>query len=111
MFRYATILFTVAAALTIPQANAALIQGDLAPSDHMLVTDTVTGIDWVKPFLTRNETYDDAAVQAVEAAYSVHYATRQQVLDMINANFNSPPVGSPGSAAGLQDALDFFNVY
>jgi len=107
MFRYATLLLM---ALAI-SAQAALVQGNLAAGDGMLVTDTATGIDWVKPFLTRGETYNDAVVQGLETTYGLHYATEQQVVDMIDNNFGNPPVGSPGSTAGWQDVEDFFNVF
>lgn len=92
-------------------ASAGLIKGDfLNPGDGYLITDTSTNLQWLTPYLTRGETWNDGTVQAIESNYGFHYATYQQALDMINSNFNNPPV-SPGSAAGFTDAQNFFNFF
>src|ERR1017187_2322517 len=93
-------------------ARAELIVGDLInPGDHSLVTDTATGLQWLSPVYTAGNSFDDSFVQNLITDDRFAYASEAQVEAMINANFDSPPVGSPGTAAGFADAAAFFDVF
>ncbi len=92
-------------------AHASLITSDfLVAGDQLLATDTATGLQWLTPVYTSNHSYDDSFVQSIITTYGFTYATEAQVLDMIDRNFNNPPL-SPGDYTGYQDALEFFNVF
>jgi hypothetical protein len=97
----------------IGQASASsLVVGDfLNTGDHLLVTDTSTGLEWLKPLYTAGDAYDNAFVQSLISSDGFRYATEAEVVSMLNNNFNNPPVGSPGTVAGLQDVLNFFNIF
>jgi hypothetical protein len=91
---------------------ATLILGDfLTAGDQLLVTDTSTNLQWLKPLYTAGDTFNDSTVQAIIATYGFQYATEAQVVSMINNNFNNPPLNSPGTAAGFADVQQFFNVF
>jgi len=91
---------------------ATLIVGDfLTTGDHLLVTDTSTNLQWLKPLYTAGDTFNDSTVQAIIASYGFQYATEAQVVSMINTNFNNPPVNSPGTPTGFTDVQQFFSVF
>ena len=106
---------TSALALFILSAGfgqAGLITSDfLSPGDNLLVTDTNTNLQWLKPSYTSSHTFDDAFVQNIISTYGFSYSDEPTVLNMINSNFGNPPVGSPGSPTGFTDAQNFFNVF
>ncbi len=92
-------------------AHATLVVSDfLTPGDHLLVTDSATGLQWLTPVYTRNHDYDDSFVQSIIATYGFAYASETQVIDMIDQNFNNPPL-DPGTYAGYQDAAAFLNIF
>lgn len=103
----------VGATLGISQcANAALVNSDfLTAGDDYLVTDTVTDLEWLTPYYTRNHNYNDSFVQGLITTYGFRYATGQEAFDMIKSNFNNPVTVHPGNPDGLQSALDFFDVF
>src|SRR6516164_119569 len=89
-------------------ANASLIKGDfLNPGDGYLITDTSTGCQWLTPYYTRGQTYDDTVVQNLIATYGLRYATYSEASSMIDNNFGNPPQSSPGTPAGFADAQAF----
>lgn len=93
-------------------ASTTLVVGDfISPGDHLIVTDTSTGIKWLKPIYTSGQEYDDAFVQNLMTTYGFVYATETQVTSMINNNFNNPPVGYPGTTAGYTDVANFFSYF
>jgi hypothetical protein len=93
-------------------ANASLIKGDfLNPGDGYLITDTSTGFQWLTPYYTRGQTYDDTVVQNLIATYGLRYATYSEASSMIDNNFGNPPQSSPGTPAGFADAQAFFNLF
>lgn len=108
-----TLLLTLVVALGIARSSkASLVVGDfLNPGDDLLVTDTSTGLEWLTPVYTKDQTYDDSFVQNLIATYGFAYATEAQVEDMINSNFGNPPTSSPGTAAGYSDVQSFFGIY
>jgi hypothetical protein len=65
---------------------------------------------WLTPVYTRNHDYDDSFVQSIIATYGFPYASETQVIDMIDQNFNNPPL-SPGTYTGYQDAAAFLNTF
>jgi len=92
-------------------ASAALVKGDfLTPGDGFLITDTSTHLEWLTPYYTKGNAYNDATVQALINTYGFRYATASETLNMINTNFNNP-VGSPGNAAGYTSAENFLNTF
>lgn len=99
-------------AFAVGHAHASLIKGDfLSAGDGLLVTDTVSGIQWLTPLYTKSHLYNDAFVQSVNSAYGFRYATGTEALNLINANFGTPPSASPGTAAGFSDASAFFSYF
>jgi hypothetical protein len=92
-------------------AHADLVNSDfLTAGDKLLVIDTDTNLQWLSPSYTTFQTYDDAFVQNLITSYGFRYATENEVLSMINTNFNSPPIET-GTPAGFADAQQFFNVF
>lgn len=106
------VAFAICASLAGGPAQATLIKGDFLNSgDGYLVTDTATQLEWLAPIYTRSHLYNDALVQSLTTTHHFRYATATEIVNMINANFNNPVVGSPGNAAGFTSAQNFFNMF
>lgn len=92
--------------------RAALINGTyLTPGDGLLVTDTVTNLQWLSPTVTKGHTYNDTFVQSVITANGFRYATAAEALSMINNNFGNPTTIAPGDAAGFTAAGNFMAIF
>ncbi len=92
-------------------AHAHLVATDFrTASDHHLVQDSTTDLEWLSPVATRGHTYGDAAVQAL-LGEGFRYATRAEVVDLIHANFGAATTDFPGDAAGFGIAQHFFGIF
>jgi hypothetical protein len=95
-----------------PLANATLVKSDfLIPGDGYLVTDESTQLQWLTPYYTRANAFNNIFVQNLINTYDFRYATGLEVLNMINSNFNNPPIGPPGNSAGFAAAESFFDIF
>lgn len=102
----------LAAALALTgAAHANLVATDFwTAGDRYLVQDSSTDLEWLSPVATRGHVFNDATVQAL-LGEGFHYATRNEVIDMIDANFGLATTVRPGDAAGYAIAEDFFAVF
>jgi hypothetical protein len=95
-------------------ASAALSVGDFQNAgDGLLITDDVTGLEWLTPVYSQSQSYNDVAGgwDGLVTTEGFTYASRQMVLDLFDNNFGLLPVGSPGSAAGFAIVQDIFDVF
>ncbi len=91
--------------------HADLMQSDFAtPGDNLLVTDTSTNLQWLKPTYTTNQTYNDTFIQNLISTDGFRYATVTEVMSMLDSNFNNPPVGV-ATAIDYTDDEAIFNVF
>jgi hypothetical protein len=83
------------------------------PGDHLLVTDSATGLEWLAPIATRNVSLNMilGGYEGLLTTEGFRYATHEEVDSMIVDNFGSQTTASPGDAAGYAAAGDFFDVF
>lgn len=103
-------LLALATALAGP-ARADLVATDFwTAGDRYLVQDSSTEREWLSPVATRNHSWGDALIQSLFDE-GFRYATRAEVLQLIESNFGLASAGYPGDAAGFAIAADFFAVF
>lgn len=81
------------------------------PGDGFLIADGATNLEWLTPFYTRGDAFNDSTVQSLITSYAFRYATSTEVLDMINNNFNHPTTVYGGDPAGFVSAQSFFDIF
>lgn len=92
-------------------AHAALVPTDFwSAGDRLLVQDDTTGREWLSPVATSNHAWGDALIQGL-FSQGFRYASRAEVLDLIDDNFGLPTSDLPGDAAGFAIAQQFFDVF
>lgn len=92
--------------------HAALTVRDFrTPGDRLLVSDSVTGLEWLSPRATNTVSYN-AVVGGFDGLIPTEkfaVATEDQVLAMMAANFNNPTVFE--SSDNVPKATAFFNIW
>lgn len=92
-------------------ARADLVATDFwTAGDRYLVQDDTTSREWLSPVATRNHAFGDSLIQSL-FTQGFRYATRAEVLDMIEDNFGLATTVPDGDAAGFAIAQQFFDVF
>lgn len=92
-------------------ARADLVATDFwTAGDRYLVQDDSTSREWLSPVATRAHAFGDSFIQSL-FAQGFRYATRAEVLDLIEDNFGLPTPVAPGDATGFAIAQEFFDVF
>lgn len=92
-------------------AHAGLVATDFwSAGDGYLVQDDASPREWLSPVATRNHAWGDALIQTL-FSQGFRYATRTEVLTLLDANFGLATTTSPGDAAGFAIAQNFFDVF
>lgn len=104
--------YLLALCLLAGSAHAALIKQDfLAPNDGFLILDTATNTEWLTPFYTRNQTYNNAFVANLISTYGFRYATAAEAIGLLNDNFPTTSSAYPGDVASYASANSFLNLF
>ncbi len=93
-------------------SNAELTVSDFRSSgDALLVTDTVTGVQWLSPLATNTASYNDVigGIDGLVTTEGFTVASDSQVLDLLSDNFDNPTTIS--SVENYSKALTFFDVF
>jgi hypothetical protein len=104
------------AALASP-AHAALVAADYKTAgDALLVRDTVTGLEWLRPSYTSGQSYNAVIGGYAGLVTTDHftYATQAQVTSLLSQNFPTLPIvvsAAAGTAAGATAAQSFFALF
>lgn len=110
-FKLVSQLALAAALVLSGNARADLVASDFwTAGDGYLVQDSTSTREWLSPVATRNHVYGDTLIQTL-FSQGFRYATRAEVLDMIDTHFGLATTSFPGDAAGFGIAQDFFAVF
>ena len=110
----AVLVFLIFLSFGPKHAISSLIVSDfLSTGDSFLISDTITGKQWLTPYHTRSKSYNQiiGGWGSLLTSHGFSYASVSMVQDMINNNFGSPPWTHPGTAGGWTSAQNFFNVF
>ena len=111
---FLAILLGLAVIATGQPTRAALVQNDFAtPGDGRLVTDTLTGLEYLSPFVTRGLSVNQimGGVGGYLTTHGFRYAEAATVQGMIDTYFPGTVTTHPGTVAGFAVATAFMDFW